>query len=38
MSEQPRGVDANNPLGEGSEPTAVPEGNRGERAVQFGQR
>src|SRR3954464_11551712 len=31
MSEQPWGVDADNPLGEGSEPTAVPEGNRGEQ-------
>ena len=27
MSEQPWGVDANNPLNEGSEPTAVGDGN-----------
>jgi hypothetical protein len=31
MSEQPWGVGADNPLGEGSEQTAVPEGNRGEQ-------
>jgi hypothetical protein len=31
MSEQPWGVDANNPLDEGSEPTAVGDGNIGEQ-------
>jgi hypothetical protein len=31
MSEQPWGVDADNPLDEGSEPTAVPGGSLGEQ-------
>src|SRR3954451_23194776 len=31
MSEQPWGVDANNPLNEGSEPTAVGDGSIGEQ-------
>ena len=31
MSDQPWGVDANNPLNEGSEPTAVPDGSIGEQ-------
>lgn len=31
MSEQPWGVDANNPLDEGSEPTAVPDSDIAER-------
>jgi hypothetical protein len=31
MTEQPWGVDANNPLDEGSEPTAVPGGSIGEQ-------
>ncbi len=31
MTDQPWGVDANNPLNEGSEPTAVPEGNIAEQ-------
>jgi hypothetical protein len=31
MTDQPWGVDANNPLNEGSEPTAVPGGNIGEQ-------
>jgi hypothetical protein len=31
MSDQPWGVDADNPLNEGSEPTAVADGNIGEQ-------
>ena len=31
MSDQPWGVDANNPLDEGSEPTAVPDANIAEQ-------
>jgi hypothetical protein len=31
MTDQPWGVDENNPLNEGSEPTAVPGGNLGEQ-------
>ena len=31
MSEQPWGIDADNPMDEGSEPTAVPDGGIGEQ-------